>query len=67
MAMSLHDPHPQRVRIRLGRVDTIEIWGRFRCDLCSRPAGAPPPRGTHASVRLNSRTHRTIVFGLTPH
>jgi hypothetical protein len=66
MALGLHDAHPQRVRIRLGRVDVIEMWGRFLCDRCSRPAGAKAPRGAHAEGKFNSRTHRPMEFGLTP-
>jgi hypothetical protein len=66
MALGLHDPHPRRVRIRLGRVDVIEMWGRFLCDKCSRPPGVRAQRGAHAEARFESRTHRPTEFGLTP-
>jgi hypothetical protein len=65
MANALHDPQPARVRIRLGHNYLIEMWGRFVCDLCSRPSGAKAPRGTHAWTRIAPRTRRDIVFGLT--
>jgi len=66
MALGLHDPHPRRVRISLGRVDVVELWGRFLCDKCSRPPGAKAQRGAHAEARFDSRTHRPTEFGLTP-
>jgi hypothetical protein len=64
MANALHDPQPERVRIRLGRSYLIEMWGRFVCDQCSRLTGAKAPRGTHAWERIAPRTHRGIGFWL---
>jgi hypothetical protein len=66
MANALHDPQPDRVRIRLGRTYLIEMWGRFRCDQCSRPSGAKAPRGTHAWERIEPRTRRGVRFSLAP-
>ena len=65
MAHALHDPQPARVRIRLGHDYVIEMWGRFVCDLCSRPSGAKVQRGTYAWTRIDPRTRRDIVIGLT--
>ncbi len=66
MAVALEDPHPDRVRIRVGRVATIEMWGDFTCQFCGRgPApGGPAPQGWHAIARLNARTHGEISFSL---
>jgi hypothetical protein len=66
MAKALHDPHPRKLRISLGRrVDFIDMWGHFVCDLCSYPNGASPPRGTHARSRVIVETHRSTDFWLT--
>jgi hypothetical protein len=66
MAADLEDPHPDRLRIRLGQVAVIEMWGDFRCGFCSAgpEPGGPPPRGWHAIARLNSRTHSEMSFSL---
>jgi hypothetical protein len=66
MATVLEDPHPDRVRIRVGRVAVIERWGDFTCGLCgSGPApGGSPPQGWHAITRINPQTHREISFSL---
>ena len=50
MAVALEDPHPDRVRIRLGR-DAIEMWGDFTCGLCGTgpaPGGDPRKVGTQS-------------------
>jgi hypothetical protein len=66
MATVLEDPHPDRVRIRVGRVAVIEMWGDFTCGLCGTgPApGGSPPQGWHAITRLNPKTHSEISFSL---
>jgi len=66
MAIALKDPHPDRVRIRQGRVAVIEMWGDFTCTLCGKgPApGGPPPQGWHAITRLDRRTHSEISFSI---
>jgi hypothetical protein len=66
MAADLEDPHPDRVRIRVGRVAVIEMWGDFKCGSCGTgPApGAPPPQGWHAVLRLNPQTHSEISLSL---
>jgi hypothetical protein len=61
---SLKDPHPRRLRIRLGRVYVVELWGRFVCVACSRPLGGSSPRGTHATLKVNPRTRMEISFSL---
>ncbi len=43
MAADLEDPHPDRVRIRVGRVAVIEMWGDFKCQ-SSELAQARPPQ-----------------------
>jgi len=60
----LGDAHPQRVRIRLGRVYVVEEWGDFTCSACSRPSGAPIQEGKHATLRVNPRTRQEISFSL---
>jgi len=69
MAIALEDPHPDRVRIRQGRVAVIEMWGNFTCALCGTgPApGGAQPQGWHAITRLNPRTHREISFSIGWH
>jgi hypothetical protein len=65
MARSLHDPHPGKLIIRLGRVDMIEMWGNFVCDkACTFPSGAKPPRGDHASATINPSERGVISFVL---
>ena len=66
MAADLEDPHPDRVRIRVGRVAVIEMWGDFTCGFCGTgPApGGPAPQGWHAVARLNPQTHSEISFSL---
>jgi hypothetical protein len=65
MATTLHDSHPQSLRIRLGRFDVIEIWGHFVCDkTCSYPDGAKPPTGTRSSATIDPRDHGVISFYL---
>jgi hypothetical protein len=61
---SLGDAHPGRVRIRLGRVYVVEEWGDFTCLACSHPQGGSAPQGTHATLRVNPRTHQEISFSL---
>jgi hypothetical protein len=49
----LQDARPGRMRIRLGRVDVIELWGHFSCVMCSRPLGAKSPSGTYARITVD--------------
>jgi hypothetical protein len=65
MAEALGDRSPAEVRIRVGRFDTIEMWGHFVCDkTCSYPAGAKPPRGSHTVDRIDSRDRSEVSFSL---
>lgn len=67
MAAALEDPHPDRVKIRVGRVAVIEMWGDLKCGLCGTgPApGGPPPQGWYAVTRLNPQTHSEISFSIS--
>src|SRR3954471_13452560 len=47
-AVQLGDAHPDRVRIRLGRVAVIEVWGDFVCDCGNSRPGSKPMHGFHA-------------------
>ena len=62
-------PEPASVSYR-GGTNTVSVTLTFGhvvvCDTCSRPPGALPPRGRHATVVLDARTHRGLSFTLSP-
>jgi photosystem II stability/assembly factor-like uncharacterized protein len=43
----------------------IVIQGKFVCETCSRPPGAPAPRGSVATLSIDRKTFRVTDFGLT--
>jgi hypothetical protein len=59
----LADPTPRRIRITLGRFDTIAIRGRFVCTKCFG-IWTKPPRGTLARYVIDPRTRGVVSFGL---
>ena len=59
----LNDPHPRRIRITLGRFDTISIRGRFVCTKCFG-IWTKPPRGTLAQYVVDPRTRSVTTFSL---
>jgi hypothetical protein len=61
----LDDPRPRRIRITLGRFDTISLRGHFVCaKSCSYPPGAKPPHGTLAQYVIDPRTRGVTSFSL---
>jgi hypothetical protein len=42
----------------------VVVTGKFRCNLCSRPAGAPVQTGSVAAVRFDAKTRRGTDFAL---
>jgi hypothetical protein len=47
-------------------VYVIEVTGgRFTCQECSTPPGAPPPTGNALTITLNAQTFQTTDFGIT--
>lgn len=66
-ARGLGDAHPQKIELfARGKSYRIRLWGRFRCDVCSRPFGAKPPTGKVATYVY--RGHSTVLssFSLSP-
>jgi hypothetical protein len=59
----LDDPHPRRIRITLGRFDTIALRGDFVCMTC-HGVWTKPPTGTLARYVIDSRTHGVTSFSL---
>src|ERR1041384_6459214 len=59
----LHDPRPRRIRIVLGRFDTVAIRGRFVCTNC-HGIWTTPPRGTLVQYVIDPRTHDVVSFNL---
>jgi hypothetical protein len=62
-AASLQDAMPERMRIQLGRVDVIELWGHFSCVACPRPPHAKSPSGTYARITVDP--HKRAVTSLS--
>jgi hypothetical protein len=60
----LQDPWPDRMTIRLGRIDVIGLHGRFVCEMCSRPPGAQAPSGTYARLTVDPERRSVISFSL---
>src|SRR5919204_4654989 len=64
-AVELGDPSPRRVLIATGRVDVVELWGRFVCGRsCFIQAGNKPPRGNYARITVDPRTRSIDGFAL---
>ena len=62
-AASLQDARPDRMRVRLGSADVIELWGHFRCVMCPRPPHAKSPSGTYARITVDP--HKRAVTSLS--
>jgi hypothetical protein len=53
------------VLIATGRVDVVELWGRFVCGRsCFIQAGNKPPRGNYARITVDPRTRSIDGFAL---
>jgi hypothetical protein len=63
-AKQLEYPQPDSIEVTLGRFPRVVITGRFRCNLCSRPAGAPVQTGLVAALRFDAKTRRGTDFAL---
>jgi hypothetical protein len=64
-ALALGDRSPRREVITIGRVDVIELWGRFVCGKsCYVQAGAAPPHGNYARLTVDPRTRSIDGFEL---
>lgn len=63
-AKQLEYPQPDSIEVTLGRFPRVVITGRFRCDLCSRPSGAPVQTGSVAALRFDAKTRRGTDFAL---
>ena len=64
-AGSLQDARPDRMRIRLGRVDVIQLWGHFICGTCPIPPHAKAPTGTYARITVDPHKRAVISLSLT--
>jgi hypothetical protein len=63
-AKQLEYPQPDSIEVTLGRFPRVVITGKFRCNLCSRPSGAPVQTGTVAALRFDAKTRRGTDFAL---
>jgi hypothetical protein len=63
-AKQLDYPQPDSIEVTLGRFPRVVITGRFRCDLCSRPANTPVQHGTVVALRFDAKTRRSTDFSL---
>jgi hypothetical protein len=77
-AWNLQDPQPDRVRIRLGRVDVVDMWGRFVWDSpvpaialrghrgrVAAPTAAQLPPGRHLRLTFDPCTRAEKEIKLT--
>lgn len=66
----LQDARPDRIRIRLGNVDVIELWGHFRCGKsCFINFHGPRktvPTGTYARITVDPHKRAVVGFRLKP-
>jgi hypothetical protein len=63
-ALELGDARPTRIRIRLGRIDVVDLWGHFTCGKSCFWQGVRPPAGTHARITVDARTHGVVSLAL---
>lgn len=63
-ARRLGDPHPDAFRISLGKKYVVTLEGRFVCEYCTRPVGAPAPAGSVARTTFDPRTRIVAGFSL---
>jgi hypothetical protein len=69
-AVSLQDVRPDRMRIRLGSVDVVELWGHFSCGKSCFVSFHGPARkvltGTYARIKVDPAKRVVVGFWLKP-